>query len=378
MAEARGWLTTLNNSLPTGVDAGLLMNWRLAGGYSYMQLRADIGAALDAWNRDFVSAWGDLIYITDMDYLEYPNGGAVSDWTEESELDRPEGYKGDIAGHSLPLKWFSRAIGGSERFFDEARPVTIESSVQGVVTSYKNTVEKAILRRLMTNSETQIAGNAYDVGMASASATVPFTPVEVEGEAFLSSHNHYNGYDDNTADFDDMLDDLADHVLEHGRTGTGIYLVSETDVPTITAFATKFVKPTPSNVMVVAGNASAPVYVTNAPIQSRPLTGGRFFGYWDTGRGVYELRASKRIPTGYASFFLSQGNNVRMNPIYLRYHPRRGFGAWIAEVPNFDTTFPIKEIDIKMVWGVGAGEDRVAAATGRLVAGGAWTNPTIS
>lgn len=382
MTEVRGPLTTLNNSLPTGIDAAQILNWRLAqDGYSYAQLRADVGAGLDGWNRDFLDAWGELIFLTDMNELEYPNGGAISDFTNVSELDRYELWKGDTSGHTLPMDWKGKGIGGSRRFFDEARRSIIESSIRGIVIAGKNTIEKAILTRLFSRAEIQISNNAYDVGMASASQTVPFTPMQVEATVFTSAHDHHLFYNDTTGgvDYDDMLNGIALDVLEHGQGGTGIYLVSENDVATIQAFTTQYAKPVRASIQINGGSTSTPIFTTDVPMQTQPKTGGRFFGYWSTAKGEFELRASARIPTGYAAFWVSQGSNARYNPIYVRYHPKYGFGYFITEIPSNDSTFPVKEIQIENIYGCGAGEDRVIASVGYIAAGAAaWVNPTIA
>jgi hypothetical protein len=210
---------------------------------------------------------------------------------------------------------------------------------------------------------------------------VPFTPVQVEATVFTSSHDHHLFYNDSTGgvDYDDMLDGIAVDVLEHGKSGKGVYLTSEDDVATVKSFTTKYVQPFNGVVNINAGSTSTPVLTTATPMETMPRTGGRFYGYWSSPKGEFELRASKRIPTGYAAFWLSQGSNARFNPIYLRFHPLYGFGYFIKEIPNNSTTFPVKEIDIEAVWGAGGGEDRTIASVGYIAAGAvAWVNPTIS
>ena len=55
-----------------------------------------------------------------------------------------------------------------------------------------------------------------------------------------------------------------------------------------------------------------------------------------------------------------------------------GLGFKINEIPDSNTTFPIKEVDVELEFGVSCGQNRYAGASFCLVSGGVYAIPTIS
>lgn len=380
MAEIQGPLTTLNNQLPSGLDATRIAQWMLSEGYSYSMLRSDVAAGLIALNGELMSAWGDMMFITFEQFMEYANGGAVSDMPELTEYDLAELIKGDTIGHMIDLKARGNGIGGTWRTFRDMRKATMLASLRNIVVSGRNTFEKMLLTRALTNTVNTLGTSGYDMPFCNASGTLTYTPPTVGGNAFASTHNHYVGYDSSSKGFGDMLNGIAENLSEHGHQAPFDVKVSETDIASYQAL-TNFIRPVPTNVVVIdrAGATSGNQFFENNQMETPPDSGaGYYIGSFLTTRGLVKLFATARIPTKYAWGYKSYGINNPRNPVAVRVHPDQGFGFWINEVASDNDKFPVARIQIEVEYGISVGEDRTNGAAGYLVAGGTWANPTIT
>ena len=376
MADYTGVLTTLSHALPTGLDATRLAQWRLRNGRSYEQVRADIAAALDGVNSDILSAWGPLVHVTTDDYIEYQDGGGTGDMIDVTDLDRVEAKRGETKGHMIDLREKGDAIGGTEKFFRDARESVITASVAGMVQRGRNTLEKAILTRAMNNTVNAIGSAGYDMPFANASGTVAWTPPAYGGKNFASSHDHFIGYDSGSKNLGDVLTGLTATVHEHGHPGPFHAFVSEADVTPIRAL-NNYVQPTRFAVDRGGETNGNRAFVSGA-VGGLPAVGARSIGWFDSGYGEIELFSTNRIPTGFALVFKSYGVNDPRNPIWVRVHPEVGFGFFMKEIPSFSTTYPVKTIEVRIEYGISVGRDRTNGAVAKLVSGGSYGNPTIS
>lgn len=380
MTDVKGVLTTLNHALPAGVDATRLAQWRLREGRSYEQVRAELTASLDGLNEELVNRWGDIMFITTEDHMEYPNGGALEDMPDVTDLDRYEPHKGTTVGHMIDLRVKGAAIGGTHRFFRDAREATLVATIRDHAQRGRNTFEKALLTRAMTDNENLLGTSGYDVGFASASASVSYAPPAYGGQTFLTTHTHYVGVDSNSLNHADLIEKLAETVTEHADDGYKlIAYIAEADASTYMALD-NFVKLTNNNIFYIdmGGATSGNQFFSRGELSGTPQTGGRLIGYYQSPYGQIELRSTRRIPTKYASVFRSYGVNDPRNPLAVRVHPDVGFGFYIKEIPSYDTTWPVKAIEFEIEYGISCGMDRTAGAAGYLVSGGVWVDPTIS
>lgn len=378
MADFKGILTTQSHALPTGLDPTRLAQWRVGrDGRSYDQLRSDVVAGLEGVNREILSTWGDLLYVTTDDYVEYQDGGGTGDMADVTELDRVEPQRGETKAHMFDLREKGDAIGGSEKYFRDAREELIRASLAGLVQRGRNTLEKSILTRALTNTVNTLGTSGYDMPFANASGTVSWTPPMWGGKTFTTSHNHFLGYDSGSSKtFADVLDGLAATLHEHGHSAPFTAYVSEADVTTYRGL-TNYVRPLRFTIDKGGATSGNQLYMAGS-MGEQPNAGGRMVGMYDTAYGEVELRATNRIPTGYAFMYRSYGVNDPRNPIWVRVHPQVGFGFYIKEIPSYSTTYPVKTIEVRIEYGVGVGRDRTNGANGYLVSGGTWANPTIS
>lgn len=382
MAEIKGILTTLNHRLPAGVDATRLAQWRLRDGSSYQALRNRIATEITQLNADLVQSWGNLIYITTEDYFEYQNGGALADMPDTTELDRAENSKAETVGHTIDLREKSDGIGGSGKFWRDARMSVIDANIAQKIQKGRQTLEKSILTRLFNNTVNAVgaAGTGFDMPFANASASVSYAPPAYGGNTFDTTHDHYIGYNSGaSATAATMLNGLAATVVHHGHTGNLRAVVSEADIALYHALGDSFIMPTAGRVVIMdrGGDTSGATFFNNRPYGDRPMSGTYYIGDFVSTSGIIELYATARVPTGHAAVYNSYGINSPMNPIAVRIHPDVGFGFYIREIPDETTTYPVKQIDVVIEYGVSTNAPRTNGASGFLVSGGAYANATI-
>lgn len=380
MADVSGPLTTLNNVLPSGVDAGRIAQWHLREGVSYSDFRATVASAFNALNMEIFNAWGDLIYVTEEDTMEYPTGGTTGEMPELTEMDLAELVKGETTGHMLDLKPYGDGIGGSWRAFEDMRQRTLSASIRQIVERGRNRFERAVLTRCLTNTVNTLGTNGKDVGFCDGSGGgVTFAPPAQGGEIFDTSHDHYIGIASASKTFSDLLEEIAEHLLEHGHMAPFTVKVSTADVGSYKAL-TDFIKPIGDNIVVVdQGGSTSNRFFERGQVEAPGMSGsGIYVGSYSSARGVMRLYATSRIPTGYAFGYKSYGANNAKNPIAVRVRPSLGFGFFINEIASENDRFPIARIQIELEFGIGVAEDRTNGAAAYRVSGGSWANATIS
>lgn len=376
MAEVLGPQQLLNLALPTGWDATRIAEWALRDGITYGELANSLALALGDFNQQMVNDWGWLFFLTEELAMEYENGGAAVEMPELTELDRPEPIHGTTIGHMIDLKPYGQAIGGSKRYFRDARSARINAAISVLVRRGRERFEKKLLTRWLTNTENAIGSAGYDVPFVRGTGgNIDFAPPPFGGETFTTSHDHYLGVDDSSLDYDDMLNQLAETLQEHGHESPYTALVSRADISTIYAL---------TNFVQIVESVGGGVQID----RGGSTTGAQFFvngnrpyglvGYFQSEYGLVEVRATSRIPTTYAGMAKSYGQLDGRNPLAVRVHPQVGFGAYVVPETTPDDDYPVKQLDVEFEFGVGVGMDRTNGAAGILVAGGTWANPTIS
>lgn len=376
MAEVKGAINLLNKALPTGVDGTRLAEWALRDGITYGELINQVALAIARRNQMRLDKWGFLFFITEELFMEYPNGGSVSPAPELTDMDRPEPTHGTTIGHMLDKWTFGDAIGGTRRYFRDVRSATINAAISTIMNTLDWRFEQKLLGRLSSNTENAIGSAGYDVPFVRGTGgVVDFAPPAYQGEAFTTSHSHFVGVDDDSKDYDDMMEELAEHLSEHGHMAPYDAIISRTDVPTVAALKNFVKHVNVANLIVLdrGGQTTGNQYF--ARVQQEE---GMYFADYETDYGTVRLHMTARYPTKYATMVKSYGQNDVRNPLAVRVHPDEGFGAYIEPETTLDDDVPVKQLDIIDEYGIGVGQDRTNGVNGYLVSGGTWANPTIS
>jgi hypothetical protein len=322
-----------------------------------------------------LSDWGWLAFVTEELAMEYENGGSVTPSPDITDVDDIDPTHGTTIGHMIDLRVYGEAIGGTRRYFRDARSAKIMATIKTIVRKLRWRYEQKLLTRWFTNTEYAIGSAGYNVPFVRGTGgSVDFAPPAYDGEAFTTSHDHYLGFNVSTPKtFADVYNGLAETLQEHGHTEPFTAVIARADIATHTTL-TKWVEVVAPIIQVIdrGGESSGNQFYA---------AGSRDFGqvgFFQSDYGLIEVRATARVPTGYVGLAKSYGNNVSNNPLAIRVHPESGFGASVRPETAPDDDYPLKKLNIEMEYDIGVGMDRTAAAVGYLVAGGAWSNPTIN
>jgi len=375
MTEVLGLSTLLRHALPTGADGDKLAKWNLKGNYSYADWVGGVSAGIAAFNQDLVNRWGWLFYITEDMLIEYPDGGSVTEAPEITDTDTPRATHGTTISHMIDLHVYGDGVGGTKRFFRDARPAMLEADIQRIVNSFRWRFEKKLLNRLFLNTEYTIGTAGYNVPFVRGTGgTVDYTPPAYDGEAFTSAHTHYLGVNISTPlGYNDVLNQLAETLQEHGHEPPYTAIVSRADAASYNVLQ-NFVNPLDQKVVIVDRGGET----TGSSFYSRDNREMGVIGGFESDFGYIEVRATNRVPTTYAGMVKSYGSLNPRNPLAVRVHPAEGFGAKLWPETTNDPDAPLKQLNVEMEFDIGVGADRTNGAAAYLIAGGAWSNPSIT
>lgn len=380
----RGVMTKIA-PVPPGIDPARLVLWEQRGKFSYEQVRALIGASIQALNEERALAWGDMIALTAESAVWYMNGGAVEPSNVTMGRSRPALVRGNNAGHSIDLQVWALAFGGTSRDLEDMTESQLVGGVVGLATALRDRFDYSVLWRALTNTEVGLGDSGYSVGFCDGSPNAgsggpAYAPPKWNGKTFYEDHNHYIAVNSATYDYGDAIDQVAFTVAEHGlpiNTDFKVY-VSESDVATIRDLD-NYVMPVNNVSPDRGGLTSGNIFYEGGSVGPIPASGGRYIGSYNTAYGFGQLYATPRIPTGYGLLYRPGAAFAANNALAVRYRPSTGYGVRINEIPDYSTTFPVKEIDVEDEFGVSAGKNRYAGAAfywGNGVT--EYINPSIS
>ena len=377
MAEILGPATILALALPTGVDGTKVAQWQLRDGITWQQFVSEYSLALGGFNEEMVSMWGWLFGLVDEPFLEYEDGGAVTEAKDITDVDKVDSISGSTLGHMLDLRVYGTGVGGTKRYFRDKRSSQVAAHLRASVRQLRWRFEKKLLTRMFTNTENAIGSAGYDVPFVRGTGgNVDFTPPAFSGEVFTSSHDHFIGVDSDTKGFDDVIEELVEHLVEHGHMAPFDVIVAKADIDAGSYHAlADFVELKAAVIQMIdrGGATSGNQFFSEGQADLRGIA-----GYYQSRYGQVNIRANSRVPTNYAAIGKSYGRLDPRNPLGVRVHPDVGFGARIVTETTNDDQYPIKQVNAEMEFGVSVGEDRTNGAAAFLDASGAWTNPTIS
>ncbi len=392
LESIRGVLTQIA-PLPVGIDANRLALWEARGKFSYEQVRATLGAAIQALNEERALAWSDMTTLTVEQSVWYMNGGAIQPAEVTMGKSRPPLVFGNNASHMIDLKVWSLGIGGDGRTFEDMTESQLVGSIVGLVTALRDAFDQQLLNRAFNTTENLLGTTGYDVPFCNASPNAgsggpKYAPPKWNGKVFYEDHNHYVGVNSSTTNpatgaaytYGDGVSQLAGLVGEHGLPMNAFFkvLVSEADVDLIQRDQ-RYVLPVDNINVDRGGLTSGNIYFEQGVVGTTPNSGGRYVGSVNTSYGFGRMFSIPRIPTGYAFLYRPGPAFAANNALAIRYRQSTGYGVLLKEIPDFNTTFPVKEIDVEDEYGIGVGTNRFAGAAMKFGAGASsYSNPTVA
>lgn len=383
MAVILGPRALINIAVPTGVDAGEVLRFSLKDGSSAEQVVAQAAALIGAKNEELFARYGGMLSLTEEIWKRMRQGeGARSSTPIKSEFSRSDAVQSLQLGQMWPILDYMDALGWTPEYLRDAYVAQLMDDLDLILERWENRVDFDILTRAITDTETAIATNGYDVPWAIGTGdNVNFTPPQFRGKVFTTSHTHFDFNDSDTNTYDVLLDAMSDDLREHGFSGRLQCLVSDADIVTVKALA-NFVLSVPIDVSTPGGSTSTKIFTREGEPEGIP---GTFFGLFVARRGIVELFLHERIPTGYAFMTRSFGVGNVNNGLIIRVHPRgnlasggTGFGLSVDPQVNNSIVPQMSSIDFHATHGVGVGQRLNGVAGYRASGISSWANPTIS
>lgn len=361
----------------TGMDAGRILNFQNRNGLDPQQILQQAYGAVGGANDFVVNRYQGMTYFTTDDHARYRQGeGGRRRTPKAAEFGKNDPVRSSEVGHMLPLSDYEDGLAWSWQYLRDAYQAQIDADLQLITESWLNEAEYSILNRMFSPTENAI-GSGYDVPWAIGSGvSVPYIPPQgVNSTSFTSAHTHFQWAAGNdSAAAKTLIDKMIKELRHHGFDGRLVALVSEADVDTW-AGVSGFVRLQPQGMTVVTTTSGSNVQVFTGEVSGMP---GELFGFYNSSRGVVELRYLERIPTGYAFMTKSFGANNPANGLAIRLHPTTPFG--LMPNPEITSTMQpqLKGIQLKATHGVGINRRLNGVAGYFATAISAYAAPTIS
>lgn len=362
---------------PTGVDAKKVFEFQvLRDTMTAGELLSDAAAIIGRVNEELFAQYSNVISMTDSMYGITAQGQTTRTMTPEAtEWTPADAVRTDEIGHMLPLKKYDDATGWTEDYLLDGRRSQITRDLQLISERWRNRFDFQFITRILTDTENAIGTAGYDVGWAIGTGdNVNYIPPQWRGNVFDTTHSHYVFKDDTPDDYDDLFEEMVKQLRHHGYGGRLLALTSEADLDEIMALA-NFVRLKPSEVTYVAGNTSAPIRFAQGEFEGVP---GELYGYYESKRGLVELRFHERIPTNYAWMTRPFGPDNANNGVALRVHPAVPFGLAIDPILSKSAQPKLEMVMFNARFGIGV-NNRLNGVAGYINAGAAsYVNPTIT
>lgn len=366
-------------ALPTGIDADEILKFQLRSGLSGAQVIGMAAGQIGAVNVDLVRQYGGILSMTEGQFAFARQGETSRSQTPlKAEFAIADAVRSDEIGGMLPIADYEDAVAWTPIYLRDARQSQIDADLQLIADRWRNRVEYDLLTRIFTNTENSIGDSGYDVPWAIGTGTnVDYIPPQYSSYVFSSSHSHFNYHNDTTegVDWATALEAAALDLRHHGLSGPLQAFFGDSDLDEVIAL-TNFVELNPTNIQIIAGNSSAPIYAATGELNGVP---GELFGFYKSKKwGLIELYRWPRIPENYGFMTRSFGNNNPRNGLAVREHPVAGFGMRVDPQVTNSLMPELDFVLFKATHGVGV-NNRLNGVAMYLAAGAAaWANPSIT
>lgn len=360
--------------LPTGIDGSEIFRFEVfRGRKTAADIVAEAATVIGGVNQQLADQYGSIIYVTENFYGMTRQGSGSRTMTPLAvEFADSDPVRGEMIGNMLPLSWYQDALGWTERYLKYANDGQTTGDVSEIADRWRNRFDFQVVKRMLTNSENVVGTSGYDVGWAIGTGmNVNYIPPQSGAYVFTSSHSHYVVKDSASDDFIDLFEAMIVELRHHNILGRPLVYISESNLDTVVALS-GFVKLTPQTLSLATGST--------APQAVGEFLGvpGELVGYYNSKRGLIEVRILGRMPAGYAWMTVPGGAGSPRNPLAIRVDVGESFG--LRPDPQLTNSInpKLQQVNFTAEFGVGV-NDRLAAVAGYIANGATvWVNPTDS
>lgn len=255
MGVAIGTRMLMDNMLPEGVDAGVLMGYALENGITTEEVLALAATRAGETNEMLEREIAGFVVFTERTHSRYRQGEDGRGPTKlKAEFSRADMKRAQKAGHMLPRNDFHDAIDYTKDYLDRGNREDVRDDIELVMEDWRDRVKTDLWTRALSKVEDPIGNSGYSPGWAIGSgSSTNFIPTKYGDYEFDDTHTHYirvNGAMDatNTAS---TLDQMALELAHHGHVGPKVVYVSEQDLDVYEAINPKrFSIPNPQGITI--------------------------------------------------------------------------------------------------------------------------------
>ena len=356
--------------LPDGWDATELEKLRTESDISLDAIATELSGALAALNAELL---GDPFYsmlynLTTEPTVEYRVGStnAVVRFPEYAPIDEK---RGATQGHMLPFEDWGYALGWTWKYLRRARRIQIESDVAGAVQAWRDKWHKSLLTRFFKSADDSgehkgLGPAGYSPGFAhtAGSTSVDFIPPDYNGQAFASTHEHYDATNSTAAaDWEAAIEALAADIAEHGHMPPYTLVCAAEDQGTIEGLTNFRPRALPE--------------IQYGSSQDLARVSDLYFGAVGTPDGSVLCTWSHRVPQYTMGIWKPYGVRNPRNPLMVRYSN----DTPLVAVPLPDKayrSFPLEQLLIYGEFGVGV-QERTNGACHQMNTA-SYSDPTIT
>lgn len=365
-------------AVPTGIDGAEVFRIDRQDGANVSEIIAEAAATIGMKNEEILQRYGGLLRFTQEPFARYRQGASARTETPRlSEFADPDPVRTEEIGHMLPIYDYRDGVAWSAEYLRRAAREQLFDDLSLIGERWVNRVDRELLTRALTNTENPIGSAGYDVPWAIGTGTnVNYIPPQYRSYTFDATHTHFVWRDAtfNAAGLALLLNDMVVQLRHHGHEGRLVALLSDADL-TIARAMNEFVAQTPFTVVMTPTSGTTPVQVTGGEVQGVP---GELFGYFNSVRGVVELRYHERVPSKYAFMTKSYGLNDQRNGLAVRIASDRAFGLTVNPQVDRSLVPRFESIKFEATHGVGV-NNRTNGVAGFVDTGAvAYVNPTIA
>lgn len=363
-----GYADAKLNTPPALWDQGEITRTALASGQTIEEMISEVQAALDIVNGDFLNDpyYSGLIAIQDTPVVKAAtDSGDDVDFikiiTDHSKLDPQHGT---TTGWTLPINDRGGALGWTMKGLRDRSMDDIRADVRKAINGIKKDLAKSAHVRQFKSTAEAVGGTAgasvpfCDGGTADAN----YVPMEFDGQAFASTHNHFL----RQAALNDANVALAiKHLREHGHLGPYVVTGSLTDSASWNGL-TGFYRPKWDEVDFMQTAGPRAMFSQN----------DEYAGIFECAEGIALVRLTARLPTNYYGVHKAYSQLDPRNPLRMRVNPNQGYG--FAILPGNWVGAPHLMAVVNAEYGYGVGEDRTNGVAVFIAGAGNYVDPVIS
>lgn len=380
MATILGPRSLIDNAMPLGVDADVIMRFKMQEGMTPVEVISMAATTIGEANEYIASTYGGILYFTERLWARYRQGLGERRMTPKgSEFVEEDGRISERIGHMLYVEDYKDATSWSRDYLERAIREDLRDDILMKKEDWINRLEYEIFSTMFRSSEIEISTTSWSPPWAIATGTnLNYVPPQWRSNIFDNTHTHFIRVNSAATDVNTIstLDQMAKHLAHHGHLGMKVAYLGDTLADLLQGTNDKrFATYIPAEFRLLSGNTAAPVATMAGQLEGVP---GEVIGYFSSKNGLVEIRRHDRVPANYIWMGKSYGRDNPGNSMAIRVWPGKGFGLMVNPQVDRSIMPTLDKVLFKGTHGVNVNE-RLNGVAAQIATGGAnYVQPDVA